>query len=46
MLKQSLSALHLQKRSIYFNHTCTDLSLENVKKVDKILVTLTPFSRK
>ena len=45
MLKNALSALHLQKRSIYVNKTCTDISLGNAKRVDKILMTLTPFSR-
>ena len=44
MLKNALSAPHLQKGSIYFNRTCTDISLGNVKRVDNILVTMTPFS--
>ena len=44
MLKNALSALHLQKRLIYFNQTCTDISLGNAKRVDKILMTLAPFS--
>ena len=35
----------LQKGSINFNQTCTDISLGNAERVDKILVTLTPFSR-
>ena len=45
MLKNSLSALNLQKRSICFNQTCIDISLGNVKRGGMILVTLTPFSR-
>ena len=45
MLKNALSALNLQKRSIYLNQTCTDISLGSAKRVDKILVTLTSFSR-
>ena len=45
MLNNALSVLNLQKRSIYFNQTCTGISLGNAKRVNKILVTLTPFSR-
>ena len=39
MLKNALFALHPQKSSIYFNQTCTDVSLGNAKRVDKILMT-------
>ena len=45
MLKNALSALHHQYRDHFFNQTCTDISLGNAKRVDKILVTLTRLSR-